>query len=116
MNYTYVDIAFLVLFAIVMVRGFFRGFVKEAISVLGLFFAYFGGAYAVSRISNPHYVAIFHNEEAGKIIVFIIAFIAIVIVFSIISIMLTKVLHTLKLGFCNETGGFFLPELKPLYF
>ncbi len=115
MTYTYVDIAFLVLFALVMIRGFFRGFIKEAISLVGLFCAYLGGAYAVSMISNPKYVAMFHNEEAGKIIVFVVAFIAIVLIFSIIAALITRVMHSLRLGFYNGAGGFFLPELRPLY-
>jgi Colicin V production protein. len=37
----YIDIAFLILFAVIMIRGFFRGFVKEAISIAGLFFCLF---------------------------------------------------------------------------
>lgn len=112
----YINIAFLILFAVVMIRGFFRGFVKEAISLAGLFFAYFGGMYAMSKVSNSDYLKIFHNLEAGKIIVFAVAFIAIVIIFAIISIIITKIINLLQLGFCNRAGGFFLPESKPLYF
>ena len=99
-----------------MIRGFFRGFVKEVISLGGLFFAYFGGMYAISKISNSYYIKIFRNEEAGKIIVFAVAFILVVIVFAVISLTITKILNLLQLGFCNRLGGFFLRGLKPLYF
>ncbi|MCL4497387.1 MAG: CvpA family protein [Deltaproteobacteria bacterium] len=112
----YIDIAFLILFAAVMIRGFFRGFVKEAISVAGLFFAYFGGMYAISKVSGSYYLKMFHNEEAGKIIIFTGVFILIVIVFAVISIIITKILNLLQLGVCNRAGGFFLRELKPLSF
>ncbi|RZD13807.1 MAG: CvpA family protein [Candidatus Acidulodesulfobacterium ferriphilum] len=112
----YIDIAFLILFAAVMIRGFFRGFVKEAISVAGLFFAYFGGMYAISKVSGSYYLKMFHNEEAGKIIIFTGVFILIVIIFAVISIIITKILNLLQLGVCNRAGGFFLRELKPLSF
>lgn len=113
---TYINIAFLILFAVIMIRGFFRGFVKEAVSLAGLFFAYFGGMYAISKVSSSYYIKIFHNEDIGKIIIFAVVFILVVIVFAVISIIITKILNLLQLGFCNRVGGFFLRELKPLYF
>ncbi|MCL4428661.1 MAG: CvpA family protein [Deltaproteobacteria bacterium] len=108
---SYIDIAFLVLFIAMMIRGFFRGFIKEAISLLGIFAAYLGAIYASS-----HYIAKpFHSEEIGKIIIFSGVFIAVVIVFALISLIITKIINLLQLGFCNRLGGFFLPELKPFY-
>jgi membrane protein required for colicin V production len=108
---SYIDIAFLVLFIAIMIRGFFRGFIKEAISLLGVFAAYLGATYASS-----HYIAKpFHNEEIGKIIIFSGVFVAVVIVFALISLIITKIINLLKLGFCNRLGGFFLPELKLFY-
>ncbi len=113
---TYINIAFLILFAVVMIRGFFRGFVKEAVSAAGIFFAYFGGIYAMSNISGSYYIKIFHNEDIGKVVIFAIAFILVVIVFAVISTVITKILHLLQLGFFNRAGGFFLRGLKPRYF
>ena len=110
---SHIDIAFLVLFIIVMVRGFFRGFVKEAISLIGVFFAYFGAEYADSKVNGSYYIKWFHNEEIGKIIIFAGIFISIVIAFALISLIITKILNLLQLGFWNSIGGFFLPELKP---
>lgn len=112
---SYIDIAFLVLFIIIMIRGFFRGFVKEAISLVGVFFAYFAGEYADSKVHGSYYIKLFHNEEIAKIIIFAGVFIAIVIVFALISLIITKILNLLQLGFWNSIGGFFLPELRPFY-
>ncbi|MHB1662001.1 MAG: CvpA family protein [bacterium] len=110
-----IDIAFLVLFIIIMVRGFFRGFVKEAISLIGVFFAYFGAVYAASKINGSYYIKLFHNEEIGKIIIFAGIFISIIIIFALISLVITKILNLLQLGFWNSIGGFFLPESRPFY-
>ena len=115
---SYIDIAFLVIFIIIMIRGFFRGFIKEAISLLGVFVAYFGAIYLSSKAdgSYSYYIAkLFHNKEIGKIIIFFGIFIAIIIVFALISLIITKIINLLQLGFCNRLGGFFLPELKLFY-
>ncbi|MHB1545497.1 MAG: CvpA family protein [bacterium] len=116
---SYIDIAFLVLFIAIMIRGFFRDFIKEAISLLGIFAAYFGAAYISSNASGAYYSyyisKLFHNGEIGKIIIFSGLFISIIIIFALISLIITKVINMLQLGFCNRLGGFFLPELKLFY-
>ena len=116
---SYIDIAFSVLFIAIMIRGFFRGFIKEAISLLGVFVAYFGAIYLSSKAygAYSYYIfKLFHNEELGKIIIFSGIFIAILIVFALISLIITKIINLLQLGFCNMLGGFFLPELKLFYY
>ena len=116
---SYIDIAFLVLFIAIMIRGFFRGFIKEAISLLGVFVAYFGAIYLSSKADGAYYsyyiAQLFHNKEIGKIIIFFGIFIAIIIVFALISLIITKIINLLQLGFCNRLGGFFLPESKLFY-
>ncbi|MHB1660849.1 MAG: CvpA family protein [bacterium] len=112
---SHIDIAFLVLFIVIMIRGFFRGFVKEAISLIGVVFAYFGAVYISSKANGSYYIKMFHNEEIGKIIIFAGIFISIIIIFAAISLIITKILNLLQLGFWNSIGGFFLPELRPLY-
>ncbi len=117
---SYLDIAFLIFFIAVMIRGFFRGFIKEAISLLGVFFAYFGAYYVSSKFYNSYYFQYItrriHNEETGKIIIFSGAFLFIIIIFALISLILTKIINLIRLGFYNRLGGFFLPELKLFYF
>ncbi len=109
---SYIDIAFLVLFAAMAIRGFFRGFVKEAISLIGIISAYFAAIYASS---NVHGFKPVHNEEIGKIIVFLIVLVSVIIIFALIAFALTKIINFLKFGICNSIGGFFLLELKPSY-
>ena len=115
----YLDIAFLVFFAIFMIRGFFRGFIKEAISILGVFFAFLGASYVISKYYNSYYLKSvtqrFNNEEVGKIVIFSAVFLLIVIIFAIVSFVLTKIINLIKLGFYNRIGGFFLPESKSFY-
>ncbi|MCL6120772.1 MAG: CvpA family protein [Deltaproteobacteria bacterium] len=117
---SYLDIAFLVFFVIIMIRGFFRGFIKEAISILGVFFAYYGASYVTSKYYDSYYLSgiahRFNNQEFGKIAVFTAVFLLTVIVFAVISFVLTKIIDLVRLGFCNRMGGFFLPELKPFYY
>ena len=117
---SYLDIAFLVFFVIIMIRGFFRGFIKEAISIFGIFFAYYGASYVTSKYYDSYYLSgiahRFNNQEFGKIAVFTAVFLLTVIVFAVISFVLTKIIDLVRLGFCNRMGGFFLPELKPFYY
>ncbi|MHB8232977.1 MAG: CvpA family protein [bacterium] len=115
---SHIDIAFLVLFIIIMIRGFFRGFVKEAISLMGVFFAYFGAMYVSSKAngSSYYYVKFFHNKEIGEIIIFAGVFISIIIIFAVISLIITKILKLLQLGFWNSLSGFFLPESRRFYY
>ena len=117
---SYLDIAFLVFFVVIMIRGFFRGFIKEAISILGVFIAYYGASYATSKYYGSHYLSFipqrFNSQEYGKIAVFTAVFLLTVIVFAIISFILTKIIDLVRLGFYNRMGGFFLPELKPFYY
>ncbi len=116
-NMSYIDIAFLILFIALMIRGFFRGFIKEAISLLGVFVAYFGAIYISSKANGSYYIIkLFHNQEIGKIIIFSGIFIFIIIIFALISLIITKIINLLQLGFCNRLGGFFLPELKLFYY
>ncbi len=116
---SYIDIAFLVLFVAIMIRGFFRGFIKEAISLFGVFVAYFGAIYVSSKTGGTYYFyyisGLFHSKEIGKIVIFSGIFIFIIIIFALISFIITKIINLLKLGFCNRLGGFFLPELKLFY-
>jgi membrane protein required for colicin V production len=115
---SYTDIAFLIIFIAIMIRGFFRGFIKEAISLLGVFFAYLGALFAVSSpVASKYAVKIFHNhnEEIRKIIIFSGVFLSIIIIFALFSFIVTKIINLLRLGFCNRLGGFFLPESKPLF-
>ena len=108
---SYLDIAFLVFFVIIMIRGFFRGFIKEAISILGIFFAYYGASYVTSKYYDSYYLSgiahRFSNQEFGKIVVFTAVFLLTVIVFAVISFVLTKIIDLVKLGFYNRMGGFF---------
>ena len=117
---SYLDIAFLVFFIIIMIRGFFRGFIKEAISILGVFFAYYGASYVTSKYYDSYYLSNiaqrFNNQEYGKIAVFAAVFLLILIIFALISFTLTKIIDLVKLGFYNRMGGFFLPELKLFYY
>lgn len=106
------DIAFLAIFAIMMARGFFRGLVKEAISLAGVFFAYFGSFYISDNYGNNFRIPGIHNADIVNIIIFTCAFFAIMLLFALLSMAVTGILNLLKLGFCNRIGGFFLPELR----
>lgn len=115
---SYIDIFFLIIFAAIMIRGFFRGLIREALSLGGLFIAFFGSGYAVyilTGTSGYDYIKIFHNETITKILIFIAFFVVIMVFFAVISALLTKFLKLINLGLFNRIGGFFLPGLRRLY-
>ncbi len=81
---SYINIFFLIIFAAVMIRGFFRGLIKEALSLGGLFIAFFGSGYAVyilTGTSGYDYIKVFHNETITKILIFIAFFVVIMVFF-----------------------------------
>lgn len=109
----YMDIAFLSIFAVMMARGFFRGLVKEAISFVGMFFAYFASVYISDNFGHIYRIPGIQNADAESIIIFSCSFFAIMLAFALISMAITGIINLLKLGFCNRLGGFFLQESRP---
>ncbi len=106
----YINIIFLVLLALAMIRGFFRGLVKEIVSLISLFLAYIAADYFVFGESGVHIFNFSGNKEIDKIAFFWGVFLAIIIILSIMSYIITKIINLVKLGFFNRVGGFFLPE------
>lgn len=113
----YINIIILVIMLVAMVRGFFRGFAKEILSLIGLVAAFFGGYYAAENFSKFHlayfdFINNIKNYEIREIIIFVSIFIIISLIFAVISFLITKLLDILMLGFVNKIGGFFLQESK----
>jgi membrane protein required for colicin V production len=102
---------------VAMIRGFFRGFAKELLSLIGLAAAFFAGYYAAENFDKFHlayfdFINNIKNYEVKEIIIFVSVFIIVSLVFAVISFLLTKLLDILLLGFINKIGGFFLQESK----
>lgn len=102
------------------IRGFLRGLVREVLSLIGLVVAYFG-AYYITFYTNIQYTNFssfynFHNITIEKAAIFIAAFILIIILFAVFSLIITKILNILMLDFCNRMSGAIFAAIKTIVF
>ena len=99
------DIIVVVILGYSLIRGLFRGLVKELASIIGVlggFFAaysfYSAGASYLSRlVSNPAY---------RNILAFLIIFSAVVILVNVLAIIIKYLLKIVFLGWLDRLGGF----------
>ncbi len=121
----YINIFLAAILIVMMIRGFFRGFVKEILSLAGLIAAYLGAYFAVFHAKaifsffKSYHIYLsnsFVHANAAKVIIFIGVFILIYILFVVASIIITKILNLVMLGFLNRLGGFFFAGAKTIIF
>ena len=106
MSYSYVDIlVILVLFAS-LIFGFFRGFVKELLSLMAWVFAFFVASYFSLSVAE---ILTFEVEFSIKYVgSFVLIFIFVLIVSSILIKFLSTFIHKIGLGASNIIlGGLF---------
>ncbi|MDR0882895.1 MAG: CvpA family protein [Candidatus Adiutrix sp.] len=84
------DISLMVVLGYFLLRGLFRGVVKEVVAVLGIFIA-FWGAGLYYPLAEEHLKVIFNIDGQRKIISFILVFMVVYFLISIISVFFDKI-------------------------
>ncbi len=98
------DVVIVVIIAFTLIRGIFRGLVKEVASIIGVFAGYYAaytyykptGKYLSQWIGNPSYL---------DILSFILLFCGSFIAISLLGILLKNLLRIAFLGWVNKLGG-----------
>jgi membrane protein required for colicin V production len=105
------DIFVVVILAYSLLRGLFRGMLKEAASVAGVLGGFFlaytfyasGAGYLTGVVSNPAY---------RNILAFLAIFCVVVIVVNVVAIIVKYLMRIVFLGWLDRLGGFLFGALK----
>ena len=102
------DIAILIIIALMTVRGFFRGIVQEAATLVGLIFSFFLAALYYKNLTALLVRFVPNHEIVLSFFCFVFLFILFIFLFNFLSILARKVIHLVLLGWLDRTlGGFF---------
>lgn len=102
------DIAILIIIALMTVRGFFRGIVQEAATLVGLIFSFFLAALYYKNLTSLLVRFVPNHEIVLSFFCFIFLFILFILLFNFLSILARKAVHLVLLGWLDRTlGGFF---------
>jgi len=97
----YIDIVFLVLLAYSFIRGYMKGLVMAALSLIGYITAVFVTFYFTQRIT-----LYFHLQQAwAPVVSYLVVFFAIVIAFVLLAKLIEKFLSAIQLNFINKLLG-----------
>ncbi len=113
-NVSLLDLVSLVLIALLGIKGFFRGFVKETFGLIGII----GGIYVASRYAEPFgkYLDTNFLHLQNKQSLYLIGFIASLIAFWLIAVTLGmalgKLVNSSGLGLVDKVLGFFVGAAK----
>lgn len=110
MNYIDIVIVGLVLFGAV--KGFSKGFIVEAASLIALFIGLSGALLFSSSVGKLIESFIGSDQIPPSGVLFIITFIIIIIAINLLAKFLTRVLKTVALGGVNRVLGAFFGGLK----
>ncbi len=131
-----IDIIFLVAMAICVVIGFFKGIIKQVLTIVGIILVSTLTA-TVAPLVQEWFVGVIENDGTRSVIAMVVAALLLTVAYGIVALILTKILRKLKvigvldrilggiLGFAevyllfavlfalfNDTGEEFMPLLK----
>lgn len=107
---THFDYLVLTLIAIFSFWGLWKGFVKEIISLAGLFAGfYFASQYDSSLAS---FLTFYDNQQVKVILFFILIFVFVLFLTAMISKILNKLIKAANIGFFNHILGFIFGGIK----
>jgi len=107
------DIVIVVIFGFCLIRGTFRGLVKEVSSIVGVF----GGFYAAYTYYGRVAVYLkdwFTDSAYLNIISFLVVFCVVFLVISVLGVVIKYIMNIAFLGWADRIGGAFFGILKAL--
>jgi len=106
------DIAILIIIALMTIRGFFRGIVQEAATLLGLIISFFLSALYYKNLSSLLVRFVPNHEIVLSFFCFVFLFILFILLFNFFSILARKAVHLVLLGWLDRTLGVFFGLIK----
>jgi len=98
------DIAVIVIISFCLIRGLFRGLIGEVSGIIGVV-AGFYGAYTYYPLITPYAEKWIENPGIRNLTAFFLLFCAILVIVSLISILIRKVLKLVFLGWVDRIFG-----------
>ena len=99
------DILIVVILGYSLVRGLFRGLVKEISSIIGVFGGFYA-AYTYYTVLARYLSGLIHDAAYLNILSFLIIFCCVLIVVSILGVIIKYLLNIAFLGWVDRIGGF----------
>lgn len=109
MNILDLIIAFIILFCLI--RGIFRGMVKEVSSIIGVLSGFYAGYTYYPQVSN-YLKGWISNTTYSNTISFFILFLGVFIIIATLGVIIKYLLNISFLGWSDRLGGAFLGSLK----
>lgn len=105
------DIIVVVILAYSLIRGLFRGLMKELASIIGVLGGFFT-AYSFYHVAAGYLSGLVSNPAYRNILAFLIIFCAVVILVNVLAIVIKYLLKIVFLGWLDRLGGFVFGVVK----
>jgi membrane protein required for colicin V production len=105
------DILIIVILGYSLVRGLFRGLVKEVSSIIGVFGGFYA-AYTYYPVLARLLAGLIHEVAYLNILSFLIIFCCVLIIVSVLGIIIKYLLNIAFLGWVDRIGGFVFGIVK----
>jgi len=105
------DVIVIVILAYSLLRGLFRGLLKEVASVAGVLGGFFA-AYAFYAPAADYLKSFIANPAYRNILAFLAIFCIVVIVVNVVAVIIKYLLRIVFLGWVDRLGGFLFGALK----
>jgi len=109
---TSIDIIILIVIAIGGLVGLMKGFIKQLASTLGLIVGLLVAKALYTSLAERLCPTITHSMTVAQILSFVVIWIAVPLLFTIVASLLTKLMETVSLGWLNRIMGFVLGVFK----
>jgi len=107
------DILIIVILGYSLVRGLFRGLVKEISSIIGVFGGFYA-AYTYYTVLAGYLSRLIHDAAYLNILSFLIIFCCVLIFVSVLGVIIKYLLNIAFLGWVDRIGGFVFGITKAL--
>jgi membrane protein required for colicin V production len=107
------DILIVVILGYSLVRGLFRGLVKEISSIIGVFGGFYA-AYTYYGVLAKFLAGLIHDVSYLNIVSFLIVFCCVLIIVSVLGIIIKYLLNIAFLGWVDRIGGLVFGFIKAI--
>lgn len=109
---TTIDIIILIAIGAGAIRGFMKGFIRQLTSILGLIAGLLAAKALYASLAEKLCPAVTDSMTVAQVLSFIVIWIAVPLIFTVVASVLTKAMEVISLGWLNRFLGAGLGALK----
>lgn len=109
---TTIDIIILIAIGAGAIRGFMKGFIRQLTSILGLIAGLLAAKALYASLAEKLCPAVTDSMTVAQVLSFIVIWIAVPLIFTVVASVLTKAMEIISLGWLNRLLGAGLGALK----